>query len=125
MVLPVYCQSKPQLHCYGNYNYDHSYLKSTQFSTVEQLVSLSCRLVVCSGCWLHLSPISQWRMYHFVLALGPPGRSHTHYFNSETEHVAQKLFSSKLQPNLTCRALRSLKTCLCMAAGICHALLPA
>ena len=123
MVLPVYCQSKPQLHCYGNYNYNHFYLRSAQFSTAEQLVSLSCRLVGCSGCWLHLSPISKWSTYHFVLALGPPGRSHTQHFNSETERVAQKLFSSKLQPNLTCRALHSLETSLCMVTGIHHAFL--
>ena len=90
----------------------------------ESVVPLSCRAAGCSGYWLYLSLISQWRTYHFLLALGLPGRSHTQHFNSETEHAAQKLFSSKLQPNLTCRALRSLKTRLCMAAGIRLALLP-
>ncbi|KAM7331245.1 hypothetical protein ACRRTK_010434 [Alexandromys fortis] len=54
-----------------------------------------------------------------------PHWSRNQQFNSETECAAQKLFSSKLQPNLTRRALRSLKMRLCMAAGIRHALPPA
>lgn len=54
-----------------------------------------------------------------------PHWSHTQQFNSETERAAQKLFSSKLQPNLTRRALRSLNTRLCVAAGIRHAIPPA
>ena len=77
--------------------------------------------------WMLAPPLSNFKMVNvpFLLALGPPSRSHTQQFNSETEHVAQKLFSSKLQPNLTRRALRSLETSLCMAAEIHHALLPA
>ena len=74
--------------------------------------------------WMLAPPLSNFKMVNvpFLLALGPPGRSHTQLFNSETERVVLNSFFlsySRIYHTEHCAAWKHL----CMVAEIRHVLL--